>query len=69
MIGALDLEGPQGYLQTRGKHLCRLALERGVYLRPLGNTVYVTPALNIPEPELDELLGVLGDCVQAVAAT
>lgn len=66
LIGALDLEGPQGYLQTRGKQLCRLALERGVYLRPLGNTIYVTPALNIPEHDLDELLGVLGDCVAAV---
>lgn len=65
MIGALDLEGPQGYLQTRGKALCARALERGVYLRPLGNTIYVAPSLNIPEPDLDELLGVLAACIEA----
>lgn len=66
MVGALDLAGPQGYLQTRGKALCAQALERGVYLRPLGNTIYIAPSLNIPEPDLEELLSVLTACVQAL---
>jgi adenosylmethionine-8-amino-7-oxononanoate aminotransferase len=66
MIGALDLEGPQGYLQTRGKMLCARALERGVYLRPLGNTIYIAPSLNIPEPDLDQLLDVIATCLPEI---
>ena len=66
MIGALDLVGPQGYLQTRGKKLCARALELGVYLRPLGNTIYVAPSLNIPEPDLEQLLDVIATCLREI---
>jgi adenosylmethionine---8-amino-7-oxononanoate aminotransferase len=66
MIGALDLVGPEGYLQPRGKLLCARALERGVYLRPLGNTVYVAPSLNIPEPDLEQLLEVIATCLPEI---
>ena len=31
-------------------------LKRGLYLRPLGDTVYIAPPLNIPEATLEELL-------------
>jgi adenosylmethionine-8-amino-7-oxononanoate aminotransferase len=66
VIGALDLEGEAGYLQPHGRRVCAAALERGAYLRPLGNTVYVTPALNIPLEELDELLAIVEASVRAV---
>ncbi len=66
MIGALDLEGGQGYLQKRGWRVFSEALRRGAYLRPLGNTVYVTPSLNIPDAELDLLLGIVEESVRAV---
>lgn len=65
MIGALDLAGGQGYLETRGKRVYAEALRRGAYLRPLGNTVYVTPSLNIPDADLDELLGIVEESVRA----
>ena len=65
MIGALDLTGSASYLETRGKRVYTEALKRGAYLRPLGNTVYVTPALNIPDPDLDELLSIVEDSVRA----
>ena len=32
------------------------ARARGIYLRPMGDTVYVTPPLNIPDEELTLLL-------------
>jgi adenosylmethionine---8-amino-7-oxononanoate aminotransferase len=66
MIGALDLEGGQGYLQKRGWRVFSEALRRGAYLRPLGNTVYVTPSLNIPDAELELLLGIVEESVRAV---
>jgi adenosylmethionine-8-amino-7-oxononanoate aminotransferase len=65
MIGALDLGGSRDYLEPRGKRVYQEALRRGAYLRPLGNTIYIAPSLNIPEAELDELLGIVEDSVRA----
>jgi adenosylmethionine---8-amino-7-oxononanoate aminotransferase len=53
------------YLETRGRRVCAEALKRGAYLRPLGNTIYITPSLNIPDPDLDELLAIVEDSVRA----
>jgi adenosylmethionine---8-amino-7-oxononanoate aminotransferase len=66
MIGALDLTGSKSYLETRGRRVCAEALKRGAYLRPLGNTIYITPSLNIPDGDLDELLGIVEESVRAV---
>lgn len=56
MIGALDLDGAHGYLERTGWDVYRRALALGAVLRPLGNVVYVTPALNIDDGDLDRLL-------------
>ena len=80
MIGALDLEGSKSeggaarrasgshqgdsYLETRGRRVSAEALKRGAYLRPLGNTIYITPSLNIPDQDLDELLGIVEESVR-----
>jgi adenosylmethionine-8-amino-7-oxononanoate aminotransferase len=66
MIGALDLEGPEGYLAGAGWRVHAEARRRGAYLRPLGNVVYVTPPLTIPDADLDELLGIVQESVGAV---
>jgi adenosylmethionine-8-amino-7-oxononanoate aminotransferase len=65
MIGALDLAGGRSYLEQRGKRVQAEALRRGAYLRPLGNTIYITPSLNIPDDDLDELLGIVEESVRA----
>jgi len=67
MIGALDL-GEPGYLNEQGRRVYDEALRRGAYLRPLGNTVYVTPPLNVPDADLEELLAVVGESVRAISA-
>jgi adenosylmethionine-8-amino-7-oxononanoate aminotransferase len=67
MVGALDLAGEAGYLASAGWRVYELARQRGAYLRPLGNVVYVTPSLNIPDPDLDELLAIVTECVTRVA--
>ncbi|MCH2110104.1 MAG: adenosylmethionine--8-amino-7-oxononanoate transaminase [Polyangiaceae bacterium] len=71
MCGALELnpgESPsrKGYLANAGWEVYRLALERGVYIRPLGNVVYTVPPLNIPEEDLELLLRVLAESVMEV---
>jgi adenosylmethionine-8-amino-7-oxononanoate aminotransferase len=67
MIGALDLEGPSGYLAEAGWRVYEEARARGAYLRPLGNVVYVTPSLNIPDADLERLLEIVYEGVSSVA--
>ncbi len=76
MVGALDLvprvpgrgeaPGASGYLASSGQRVAAAARERGVYLRPLGDVVYVCPALNISDADLDRLLQVLIESVTLV---
>ena len=67
MVGALDLSGDAGYLARTGWRVYEEALRRGAYLRPLGNVVYVTPSLNIPDADLDQLLAIMRESVEAAA--
>jgi adenosylmethionine-8-amino-7-oxononanoate aminotransferase len=39
------------------------AQRRVVFLRPIGNVVYVTPSFNIPDQDLSELLAVVRESV------
>jgi len=68
MIGALDLAGDAGYLADAGWRVFEEARRRGAYLRPLGNVVYVTPSLNIPDADLDELLAIVRESVEAATS-
>lgn len=67
MMGAVQLGTANDYLQPLGKAVAELALARGVYLRPLGNVVYVAPPLNISDDDLENLLDVTKACVERVA--
>ncbi|MDY7226292.1 adenosylmethionine--8-amino-7-oxononanoate transaminase [Hyalangium rubrum] len=67
MVGAVDLGGG-GYLANGGWRVYEAARRRGLYLRPLGDTVYISPALNIPDAALDELLHGVEACLREVAA-
>jgi adenosylmethionine-8-amino-7-oxononanoate aminotransferase len=68
MIGALDLAGDAGYLARAGWRVYEAARARGAYLRPLGNVVYVTPALNVPDADLDGLLRIVHESVAEAAS-
>lgn len=69
LIGACDLDvGKSGYLGDIGWRVYAEARARGAYLRPLGNVIYVAPPLNIPLPELDALLAIVRESVEAVLA-
>jgi adenosylmethionine-8-amino-7-oxononanoate aminotransferase len=45
-------EGRDEYLNTSGAAISRHAMEQGVYIRPLGNTVYTMPPYCVGEEEL-----------------
>ena len=68
MMGALDLAGERGYLADAGWRVYEEARRRGAYLRPMGNVVYVTPSLNIPDDDLESLLGIVRESVAAVVS-
>ncbi len=58
MCAAFDV-GETGYMGKVGWQISEAALELGAHLRPLGNTVYVIPPLNIGDGELEQLLDVV----------
>ncbi len=62
------VQGAAGYLAQVGWRVFEEARRRGAYLRPLGNVVYITPPLVIPDDDLDELLQIVTDSVHAVAS-
>jgi len=63
-IAAFDLvspqwQAPEGYLHPIGRHLQRQVLAEGVFLRPLGQVVYLLPPLSISDGELERCYGAL----------
>jgi adenosylmethionine-8-amino-7-oxononanoate aminotransferase len=66
MVGAADL-GESGYRGERGPAVQDAARRLGLYLRPLGDTVYVTPALDIDLDDLDRLLDGVEEALRACA--
>jgi adenosylmethionine-8-amino-7-oxononanoate aminotransferase len=53
-------EGRDEYLNSSGAAIGRRAMEQGVYIRPLGNTVYIMPPYCMTETELDLIRTSLG---------
>lgn len=59
-IAALEIEQPEnGYLSAIAPRLMAFARERGVLLRPLGNTVYVMPPYSITREQLETVWGLV----------
>jgi adenosylmethionine-8-amino-7-oxononanoate aminotransferase len=61
-IAALELGAGQGdYLSTLGPTLLAFFRERGLLLRPLGNTVYVMPPYCIDDADLDAIYAAIAE--------
>jgi adenosylmethionine-8-amino-7-oxononanoate aminotransferase len=56
--------GRDEYINAIGPAITRDALETGIYLRPLGNTVYVMPPYCITEKEMDQVYDFLVHCIR-----
>jgi adenosylmethionine-8-amino-7-oxononanoate aminotransferase len=67
-IAALDLRVEQsGYLAGVGPKLSAFFLDKGLLLRPLGNTIYVLPPYCIGTAELDLVYGAIGEAADRFA--
>ena len=61
-MAAFELDcGSTNYLNPVGRQLQRLCLEDGVYIRPLGNVVYLLPPLCISDKQLQNCYSAIGD--------
>ena len=65
MVAAVDL-ADGGYLGDAGWRVYEEGLRRGAYLRPLGDTVYLAPPLNIADVDLDCLCTLFEESIAAV---
>jgi adenosylmethionine-8-amino-7-oxononanoate aminotransferase len=69
LVGALELTPnkvtgqPYPAAERRGWQVCREALRHGVWIRPLGDVLYVAPPLAIATDELDFLMDTLAAAV------
>ncbi|HVM90113.1 MAG TPA: adenosylmethionine--8-amino-7-oxononanoate transaminase [Puia sp.] len=64
-IAAFEIEeGSDGYLNNVSSTITQRALENGIYLRPLGNTVYILPPYCITEKQLNQVHEFLFDFLQ-----
>lgn len=66
-IAAFEIaQGPDGYLNDVSRYVTETAMGKGVYLRPLGNTLYTMPPYCITEVELSiihqTILEILDKC-------
>jgi len=73
MVAAVELRGPDGGsldpAHRTGYRVYREAVRRGALLRPLGDTLYLFPPLNTAAADIDQMIAVLTDSVDAVVGT
>lgn len=59
-------EGEASYLNPIGLQIQRHCLEQGVYLRPLGNVVYLLPPLGISNQQLERCYAAISSAITAL---
>ncbi len=60
-------QGKDEYLNTISSVISKMAMEMGVYIRPLGNTVYIMPPYCITEEELQKIYAVIHSILTKLA--
>jgi adenosylmethionine-8-amino-7-oxononanoate aminotransferase len=70
MVAAVDLHDRSGNaldprLRT-GRNVCREAIARGAFLRPLGDTMYLFPPLNTASSDVREIVSILAESIDVV---
>jgi adenosylmethionine---8-amino-7-oxononanoate aminotransferase len=58
--------GKDGYINSIGAAITAASLKKGIYLRPLGNTVYLMPPYCITQKELDQVYEFLVQYIEKI---
>jgi len=73
MVAAVELRGADGRpldpAHRTGYRVYREAVGRGALLRPVGDTLYLFPPLNTVAADIDQMIALLTDSVDAVVGT
>ncbi|WP_309664964.1 aminotransferase class III-fold pyridoxal phosphate-dependent enzyme, partial [Tabrizicola sp.] len=67
LIGAVELEGIPGEPTKRAFNAFLAAYEKGILIRTTGDIIAMSPPLIISKPEIDQLIGTLGDVLKTLA--
>ena len=62
----LDVDGTAGYLNPAGPTVKKLVMAHGVFLRPLGQVVYLLPPLCISDEQLQRCYEAIGVALDAI---
>ena len=66
-VAAFEVDaGEASYLNPIGLQIQRHCLEQGVYLRPLGNVVYLLPPLSISDHHLERCYAAIASAIRAL---
>jgi len=68
LMGGVELAPPRDGLRW-GRRVSAAAVQRGVLLRPIGDTVVVMPPLTITSPEVHRIVNALSDSIDEVCGT
>ena len=63
MAFELEIGTNSGYLNTIGKKIKSLAIEKGLFIRPLGNVIYLLPPLCITDNQLEMSYDIIYDII------
>ena len=63
MAFELEIGINSGYLNTIGKKIKLLAIEKGLFIRPLGNVIYLLPPLCITDNQLEMSYDIIYDII------
>lgn len=66
MVAGIELESRPGKPGERAFRTFLRCYEKGVLIRTTGDTIALSPPLIIDEKQIDELVGVIGDCLREI---
>jgi adenosylmethionine-8-amino-7-oxononanoate transaminase/dethiobiotin synthase len=67
-IVAIEIDLPGGYLAEVGRTMRRICIDRGVFLRPLGNVLYALPPYCTSADSLARIAAAMQECVSSITA-
>jgi len=60
-MAAMEPKNPEGYLSAKSLQLQKACLEKGVLIRPLGDTIYFLPPFSTTKDDLTKAYSILAD--------
>lgn len=64
LVAAVEKRNAKGYTSSLSEHWTQKALKKGVFLRPLGDTVYILPPYSITEQQLHKVWDVIESLIK-----